>query len=279
LSTFDLAALGAAGFREWALLEPLAGGATCELQSNVAAAQAGGYNALNRAWLVSALLTLRGFGSHLAPAVSGYSWSLIAGHQAASAPSFRKQLAEEGVDAAVHKPRSALPPFRGGLLDFHTHLQPAAGDADREFTESEAEWFRTHFDRFDKLAGQDQRFRFALEAGTDWRFGKEPRAALARLWSGIEALLNVNQELVYRLSMTAASLLRPRGPDRVAYFDQVKRLYGIRSKAVHGDVVSEKDLETGVVGAFELLRGLLLDAVERGEVRTERELVAAVLSA
>src|ERR1700751_1643587 len=60
LSVFDLAAAGAVGFREWAVLEPLAAGCASEIESAADAAITPGYDALNRAWLVSALLKLRG---------------------------------------------------------------------------------------------------------------------------------------------------------------------------------------------------------------------------
>src|SRR5690348_6296503 len=61
LSVFDLAAAGAVGFREWAVLEPLAAACTAEIESAADAAILPGYDTLNRAWLVSALLKLRGF--------------------------------------------------------------------------------------------------------------------------------------------------------------------------------------------------------------------------
>ncbi len=76
LSVFDLAGAGAVGFREWAVLELLAAGCTCEIESAADAAMTPGYDALNRAWLVSALLKLRGFTGHLSLACSSYSWTL-----------------------------------------------------------------------------------------------------------------------------------------------------------------------------------------------------------
>jgi hypothetical protein len=48
LSVFDLAAAGAAGFRQWATLEPLAPTVTAEIVSPVAGAVLQGYDALNQ---------------------------------------------------------------------------------------------------------------------------------------------------------------------------------------------------------------------------------------
>ena len=59
LTIFDLAAAGAEGFREWATLEPFAPIATAEIGSPVGAATLPGYDALNKCWLVSALLVIR----------------------------------------------------------------------------------------------------------------------------------------------------------------------------------------------------------------------------
>jgi len=96
LSVFDLAACGAVGFREWATLEPFATSATAEIASSVGAATVPGYDALNKCWLISSLLVIRGFARHICPAVSNYSWNFIAGHQKSVSPMFSQQLAAEG---------------------------------------------------------------------------------------------------------------------------------------------------------------------------------------
>src|SRR5215813_15562604 len=106
LSVFDLAAAGAVGFREWAMLEPLAHSCTCEIETAKDSDVRPGYDTLNRAWLASALLVLRGFSRHLGIACSSYSWSLIAGHQKRSAKAFQEQVIGEGIDAAIYRPKS-----------------------------------------------------------------------------------------------------------------------------------------------------------------------------
>ena len=81
LTVFDLAAAGSVGFREWATIEPFAAGCRSEIESALDASVTPGYDTLNRAWLVSAMLTLRGFSGHVPLACSSYSWSVVAGHQ------------------------------------------------------------------------------------------------------------------------------------------------------------------------------------------------------
>jgi len=278
LSIFDLAAAGAQGFREWATLEPFAPIVTAEIDSPVGAATLPGYDALNKCWLVSALLVIRGFARHICPAVSGYSWNFIAGHQQRRSPVFKLQLMEEGPEKAVFEPRSELPAFQGGLLDYHLKLLIPKDTKSTAFDASEAAWFSKNFEGFNKLAADDERFRFALEAAIDWRYSRDPRAAVARIWAGVESLLGISAELVYRISLSTATIIAPRGPERILAFRNLKNLYAVRSKAVHGEPLAEEKLFTGLHESFEVLRALLLDAVERGAIRTEEDVYKELLS-
>jgi len=103
------------------------------------------------------------------------------------------------------------------------------------------------------------------------------RAAIARIWSGIEALFGVESELVYRISLIAASLLEPPGQPRKARFRSVRRLYGIRSKAVHGQRLSDEQLRAALSESFDLLRSLLLVIIEKGRMLTSDALDDAVM--
>src|SRR5215472_14230950 len=133
-------------------------------------------------WLSVVLLdtSARGF---------SYSWNLIAGHEKATAPSFRRQLVEEGLEKAIYEPRGSLPRFQGGLLDYNLRLLLPRETRSTPFDSSEATWVVTHFEQFNELASREERFRFALEAAIDWRFTKDARAAVARIWAGLESLL------------------------------------------------------------------------------------------
>ena len=277
LSVFDLAAVGAVGFREWAALEPFATSVTAEVISLAEAERLQGYDPLNRAWLASALLVLRGFARHLCPAVSSYSWNMIAGHQAQTSGSFREQLIEEGVESAVYRPRRSLPPFRGGLLDYHLKLLLPKQIKTEPLDVAEANWCQEHFEEFNRLAHGEERFRFALEAAVDWRYAKDPRASIARIWAGIESLFGINAELVYRVSLFASTIMAERGAARVDAYRRAKSIYGIRSKAVHGEPLSDAKLTSGLHDSFEILRTILLDCVSRGHVCKEDDYLLELL--
>ena len=276
LTVFDLAAAGSVGFREWATLEPLVTACTCEIVSAKDSDRSPGYDTLNRAWLASALLVLRGFSQHVCLACSSYSWSTIAGHQARTSDVFRQQLIHEGVEAAVYRSERNLPPFHGNLLDYHLNILAVGGPRQDPVNEADAEWCQTHFATFNTLAAESDRFRFALEGAMDWRYAINLRLAIARIWSAIEGLFGSKNGSAYKMSLFSASLLEPRGKARKTRFDSVHGLYKVRSRAVHGRQILEDDLKSATRESFSLLRELILLTIERGRVLGTDDFEAAV---
>ncbi len=100
--------------------------------------------------------------------------------------------------------------------------------------------------------------------------------AIAQLWSGIEALFGISSELVYRISLQIASLLEARGIARQAKFDQVRKLYGTRSKAVHGEELSDDKLNQAMLESFDILNKLLLVNIEKGRPFTQDDFEEAI---
>lgn len=276
LTVFDLAAAGGVGFRKWSVLEPVAANCACEIESAKDSNVTPGYDTLHRAWLASVLLVLRGFTRHTCVACSGYSWSTIAGHQARTSGVFKQQMAEKGVDAAVFDSKCALPPFRGDLLDFHLKIIVDSNARPDTVQRDDVHWIQKHFNTFNTLAASSGAFRFALEASVDWRYGKDPRASISRLWAGIEAVFGISSEMVYRVSLLSASLLADRGSARREIFAEVKKLYGLRSKAVHGVELPKEKIQEALSGSYALLRDLLLLSIEKGHPLGNEDFDAAV---
>lgn len=276
ISVFDLAAAGAVGFHEWAVLEPMVSGCFCEIESLGDYAKTPGYDTLNRAWLVSTMLKLLGFGKHLCLACSSYSWNIIAGYQKRTKHIFFDQMIDEGVEAAVYNSKRKLPDFEGGLLDYHIKFFVEKDKRNDAFNKEDELWIKQNFEILNNLAANSNKFRFALEAATDWRHSKDLRAAIARIWSGIEAIFGIKSELVYRISLLASSVLIERGQHRKNKFDEIKRLYGIRSKAVHGEALPEEVLIKGMNDSYELLRDLLFWIIAKGCPPTQKDFDKAV---
>jgi hypothetical protein len=163
------------------------------------------------------------------------------------------------------------------LLDYHLRLLCVSRSQSGAPTKEDTNWVRAHFDVFNKLAAADDAFRFALEAALDWRFATDSKAAVARLWAGIEGLFGIKSELVFRLSMVAASLLEPRGPSRLRRFISIKKLYSARSKIVHGSNVKGEYVQNALDGSYALLRDLLLVVIDRGRTLSEKEQLEVLL--
>lgn len=261
LTVFDLAAAGAVGFREWAVLEPIIHDCVNEIETAADSATTPGYDALNRAWLASVLLSLQGFKS-LCVACNTYSWDLIAGR--VNSP---KKVAR-------YPSSDKLPMFNGGLLDFY--LEMWGWKEPRMLTKIEANFVYEKFNMFNQLAAQSDKFRLALESSVDWKFFKDPRSAIARIWCGIEAICGISNELVYRISLMCASLLEERGEKRLKCFHVTKKLYNFRSKAVHGDELSKDQMLETMFSSSRLLRDLIILTGKKGHVLSDKDFNEAI---
>jgi hypothetical protein len=219
---------------------------------------------------------LRGFSRHICVACSAYTWTRIAGHQKRTASTFHQQFTEEGVEPAVYGSKRELPRFSGNLLDFHLRIMLPSDTRSDRVTEADAAWVRDHYEASNRLAANSEAFRFALESSTGWRFAKDARSAVAQLWSGIEAIFGISSELIYRVSLLSASLLTPRGDGRKLKFQEIRTLYGLRSKAVHGARLSDAKLAQAIDGSFRLLVDLLVLMIERGDVFSQDDFDSAV---
>lgn len=81
---------------------------------------------------------------------------------------------------------------------------------------------------------------------------------------------------MFRISLYASSLLEPRGSERKSRFNAIKKLYGQRSKAVHGEPLSAEQLTEAMNDSYQLLRRVLLRIVTNGRVPTDEDLDEAV---
>ena len=108
ITVFDLALAGTKGFRSWAMLEPIIDSCRCELVSKEIPNYDHGYDTLNRGWLISAMLFLRGYYYALPVAFNTYSWESFAGQT-----------------YPLRENENELPTFCGELIDFNlTQLAP-----------------------------------------------------------------------------------------------------------------------------------------------------------
>ncbi|MGN8116691.1 hypothetical protein [Labrys sp. 22185] len=144
-------------------------------------------------------------------------------------------------------------------------------------TSSHLQWAKTNHDTFDRLI-KIPAFNAAMRCygNAHYLFDSDMRIML--LWSGIEGLLSVDAELNRRIALYAALMLDGSVDEKITFFEDVKKAYGIRSKAVHGGVTKSSMLEEGYRQASRILILLLVRCVELGRVPSVKELDALAVS-
>lgn len=261
MNLFDIIGLVASGFRESLLLELLSGGCNTEL-IYTSKSEADHLNVhLGIAWTSMVLIHLRGFHKSMGVTVSTQSWADISGH-----------------DARKGKPIEIYSDFGAQLLDFHISFLKSSKGNRILFTKNDAKWIEDRMENSLKL-WEEASFRLAFIACQDWRYAKDRRIAITRIWSGIEAIMGVNMELKFRISSLVASLLEPRGKRRLKKYRKVQKLYDIRSRVVHGDnKLRESKISEVLEASYDLLRSLVLLEIERGHVFTKSDFENALFS-
>lgn len=101
----------------------------------------------------------------------------------------------------------------------------------------ESKWIAEHFISARGLLDNDQ-FQTAVHCLATYRWHSMPRVQMAILWAGIEGLFGATSEIRFRISVYIARFLHPNDANKCqTVFDAIKKLYDIRSAAVHGSKI------------------------------------------
>lgn len=192
---------------------------------------------LTLAWQIISAIRLSSLAELLIPAVSDYPWATI--------PAIRDHRARIRLIEDVPQAHSLVP----GTKVTVEHLA----------------WVRKYFVSFMDLI-ERPRFRLASEALTTHHLQHGLRMMAANVWTGIEALVDVQTELRFRLSAFIAALLEPPGTARRELFKRIQKLYDFRSKAVHGASVEDDAIRAHTIEARTLLARLMRTCVERASL-------------
>lgn len=140
----------------------------------------------------------------------------------------------------------------------------------RKLTSGEHKWLESYYKSALRLMTED-RYQNAVHCLASYRWHSMPRAQLALIWSGIEGLFQIDYELSFRLSLYIAKYLAPRSHAKQRkIFDEVKKLYGIRSKAVHGGILIPHF--DSVKTSVDILRRLVVRSAEQGTLPESNKL-------
>lgn len=132
-------------------------------------------------------------------------------------------------------------------------------------SESDEKWIHNYYSVAIDLMNSDI-YTNAVHAMASYRWHSMPRVQLAILWSGIESLFNVSTEVSFRVSLYIARFLA--GQDDIKaneIFKKTKKLYNIRSSAVHGNKIKD-DISSFVEESALLLNQLIKRCAEIGEL-------------
>jgi hypothetical protein len=205
-------------------------------------------SAFNVAWWIISAIRVKTLAEFLVPAVADYSWSVIA---ALDQQQCHAQLLED-----VPQARRVDDPVVVHELDL--------------------QWSLAHIAQFGRML-EIPKFRLAVEALTTHQHLVSLRMMVASLWSGMEALLGIQAELRFRIAMSIASLVEPRGQQRIDQYRRIKKMYDVRSRAVHGAVMSDAELISHVAEVRKLLSIIVCQMVEAGKVFSEDDIERTLL--
>lgn len=209
----------------------------------------GDQSALDFAWWTLSALRARSLAEFLVPACADYPWAAMAGLKSAECD---VQLLED-----VPKAKRLAPPVT--------------------VTTDHAEWVRDNLERFIALL-EDPAYRLATDALTTHQHEASERTMTAILWAGIEGIFKAKVETTFRVASYVATYIEPAGDGRLVLFNRVKRLYNVRSQAVHGEPIGASKLREHVIDVRSLLADVVCKAAEQGAVPTVASLEAALFA-
>lgn len=138
-------------------------------------------------------------------------------------------------------------------------------------SEEDELWLKKNYKTAYDLLENDS-FQTAVHAMASYRWHSVPRVQLAVIWSGIESLLNVNTEVSFRISLYIANFLGENEEQKCQIFKQVRKMYSLRSSAVHGNRTKD-NIENAVIESANLLNRILKKCAERNSLPNADDLI------
>ncbi len=134
-----------------------------------------------------------------------------------------------------------------------------------------------YLDNFSKLYEENAAYRTAVNSYCFYCHSHDSRLIAASLWTGIEALFNIDHELRFRLALYISVIAETEGTKRYEKFKKVKALYDTRSKIVHGRKISKEDIASHIISVSLILGNLLYTYMINGVVLNNDEIEKILL--
>ena len=158
------------------------------------------------------------------------------------------------------------------LSAIHRHMSGFNDALPYTVTDSDTDWISRHFSSARTLL-EDDRFQTAVQCLSTYHWHPNPRIKLAMIWAGIEGIFGASSEIRFRISLYMARFLHPDNEfERKEVYQKVKKLYDVRSKAVHGANL-KGDLHVASTDSAKLLNALITKCIEKRSLPLEEDLV------
>jgi len=162
------------------------------------------------------------------------------------------------------------PPNKCRAFHFERGLAHEAVAEPKLLLVDDLDWIRNNLATVIRLT-DDERFQTAVEALCTYMLAASDRMKVAQLWAGVDAIFDVQHELQYRLSALTARLLAEPGPSCRGIYKEMKKLYGERSKIIHGQKVSAEKIRAHIGAVRSRLAEILTRLIELGKVPSNDE--------
>jgi len=201
-----------------------------------------GIGAEDAVWLIAALLRLANYPYLNVPVVS-------------SSP-FQCKVTKQN-ERLVH-------PFETSPRIFQ-----ATADAVTTIATEDLAWVKSVWPQAAKMMKDDATLSVALRAVDFCTVQERTASALLTAWGALEELFAPSRgELRFRVSANIAAYLQPPGPERLALYKKVSKLYNARSKAAH--TAQNAEIEE-LLQSFVILRNALVKMIDAGKVPKQKD--------
>lgn len=142
-------------------------------------------------------------------------------------------------------------------------------ERNEEIPLKDLEWLKAAWHVSAELAHANPTLRTALLAYDSCRVRTRVSQSVLTIWGALEQLFAPSAgELRHRVAANIAAYLEPRGPDRLATYKHVLKLYNMRSVAAH--TTKEIDIDV-IAGSWVILRNALVKMLGEQHVPTQSD--------
>ena len=143
--------------------------------------------------------------------------------------------------------------------------------------EEEIENWKRLYPAFKNLT-DNHRFTYACSIAATHYMEWKTSIKIASIWSAIEALIGLDQELTFRISLFVAKFLGNSEKDIKKRYSETKKLYSDRSKCVHGAGLKTAREQEVYKASLNLLSELLIKIMEQGRLPDKDHIEKVLLS-